>query len=106
MQMALSMDAAFLTCSPHMVNIPTSEAVRQFLPRYDLGDGRLHPDNPISIAPQVNEDWVMELRCQNWDAARRARGAIKEAYKEFTAVFGERYSRPYFIEFMTDDADP
>jgi pyruvate ferredoxin oxidoreductase alpha subunit len=105
MPMALAMDGAFLTHSQHMVKIPTAEAVRQFLPPYDLGDGRLHPDNPISIAPQVNEDWVMELRRQNWDAARRARGVIKQAYSEFNAVFGERYSNPFFTEFMTDDAD-
>ena len=105
MPMALAMDGAFLTHSQHMVKIPTAEAVRKFLPPYDLGDGRLHPDNPISIAPQVNEDWVMELRRQNWDAARRARGVIKEAYGEFNAIFGERYSSPFFTEFMTDDAD-
>jgi len=105
MPMALAMDGAFLTHSQHMVKIPTAEAVRQFLPAYDLGDGRLHPDNPISIAPQVNEDWVMELRRQNWDAAKRARGVIKEAYSEFNAIFGERYSSPFFTEFMTDDAD-
>ena len=105
MPMALAMDGAFLTHSQHMVKIPTAEAVRRFLPRYDLGEGRLHPDNPISIAPQVNEDWVMELRRQNWEAARRARGVIKEAYGEFNAIFGERYSSPFFTEFMTDDAD-
>ncbi len=105
MPMALAMDGAFLTHSQHMVKVPTAEAVRQFLPPFDLGDGRLHPDNPISIAPQVNEDWVMELRRQNWDAARRARGVIKEAYAEFNAVFGERYSNPFFTEFMTEDAD-
>jgi len=105
MPMALAMDGAFLTHSQHMVKIPTAEAVRRFLPRYDLGDGRLHPDNPISIAPQVNEDWVMELRRQNWEAARRARGVIKQAYSEFNAIFGERYSNPFFTEFMTDDAD-
>jgi len=105
MPMALAMDGAFLTHSQHMVKIPTAEAVRQFLPAYDLGEGRLHPDNPISIAPQVNEDWVMELRRQNWDAAKRARGVIKEAYGEFNAIFGERYSSPFFTEFMTDDAD-
>ncbi|PYS05760.1 MAG: pyruvate ferredoxin oxidoreductase [Acidobacteria bacterium] len=105
MPMALAMDGAFLTHSQHMVKIPTTEAVRRFLPRFDLGDGRLHPDNPISIAPQVNEDWVMELRRQNWDAARRARGVIKQAYEEFNGVFGERYSSPFFTEFMTDDAD-
>src|SRR5216110_1335140 len=105
MPMALAMDGAFLTHSQHMVKIPTAEAVRQFLPAYDLGEGRLHPDNPISIAPQVNEDWVMELRRQNWEAARRARGVIKEAYQEFNAIFGERYASPYFTEFMTDDAE-
>ncbi len=105
MPMALAMDGAFLTHSQHIVKIPTKQAVQQFLPPYDLGEGRLHPDNPISIAPQVNEDWVMELRRQNWDAARRARGVIKEAYNEFNAVFGDRYTSPYFTEFMTDDAE-
>lgn len=105
MPMAIAMDGAFLTHSQHIVRIPTQEAVKKFLPKFDLGEGRLHPDNPISIAPQVNEDWVMEIRRQNWEAARRARGVIKEAYKEFNAIFGERYENPYFSEFMTEDAD-
>ncbi len=105
MPMALAMDGAFLTHSQHMVKVPSPEAVRRFLPPYDLGDRRLHPDNPISIAPQVNEDWVIELRRQNWEAARRAKGVIKEAYAEFNTVFGPRYESPYFTEFMTDDAE-
>ena len=106
MPMALAMDGAFLTHSQHMVKIPTPEAAKKFLPQFDLGEGRLHPDNPISIAPQINEDWVMELRRQNWEAAKRARGVIQEAYKEFNNVFGNRYSAPYYFEeFMTDDAD-
>src|SRR5207237_6502494 len=53
MPMALAMDGAFLTHSQHMVKVPTQEAVNRFLPPYDLGDRQLHPDNPISIAPQV-----------------------------------------------------
>ena len=106
MPIALAMDGAFLTHSQHVVKIPSPEAVRKFLPPYELGERRLHPDNPISIAPQVNEDWVMELRRQNWEAARRARGVISEAYSEFNAVFGERYAPPYyFSEFLTDDAE-
>src|SRR2546428_7483043 len=106
MRMALAMDGAFLTHSQHMVRIPSPEAVKRFLPPYDLGERRLHPDNPITIAPQVNEDWVIELRRQNWEAARRARGVIVEAYQEFNATFGERYLAPYFFkEFMTDDAE-
>ncbi|HXG51751.1 MAG TPA: pyruvate ferredoxin oxidoreductase [candidate division Zixibacteria bacterium] len=106
MPMALAMDGAFLTHSQHMVKIPSPEAAKRFLPPYDLAERRLHPDNPISVAPQVNEDWVMELRRQNWEAARRARSVIQEAYKEFNAIFGERYTAPYYFdEFMTDDAE-
>ncbi len=106
MPVALAMDGAFLTHSQHVVRIPTQDAVNRFLPAYSLGDRVLHPDNPISIAPQVNEDWVMELRRQNWEAARRARGVIKEVYQEFGKVFGDRYKAPYYFdEFMTDDAE-
>ncbi len=105
MPMAVAMDGAFLTHSQHIVKVPAQEAVKKFLPPYDLGAGRLHPDNPISIAPQVNEDWVMEIRRQNWQAAKRARDVIKEAYKEFNSIFGNRYENPFFTEFMTDDAE-
>ena len=105
MPMALAMDGAFLTHSQHMVKVPTEDAVKSFLPPFDLGERRMHPDNPVSIAPQVNEDWVMELRRQNWEAARRARHVIKEAYQEFNAIFGQRYDNPYFSEFMTEDAE-
>ena len=41
-------------------------------PPYNRGDLLLHPDNPITVAPQVNEDWVIEIRRQN-DEATRAR---------------------------------
>ncbi len=106
MPMALAMDGAFLTHSQHIVRIPSQEAVNRFLPPFDLAERRLHPDNPVSIAPQVNEDWVMEIRRQNWEAARRARGVIAAAYEDFNRVFGERYRPPYFFEeFMTEDAE-
>lgn len=106
MPMALAMDGAFLTHSQHIVRIPSQEAVNRFLPPFQLGERRLHPDNPVSVAPQVNEDWVMEIRRQNWEAARRARGVIAKAYEEFNSVFGERYTAPYYFdEFMTDDAE-
>jgi pyruvate ferredoxin oxidoreductase alpha subunit len=105
MPMALAMDGAFLTHSQHIVRLPSIEAVRRFLPPYDLGERRLHPDNPISIAPQVNEDWVMELRRQNWEGAKRARGVIAEAYQEFNGIFGQRYASPFFNEYMTEDAE-
>jgi pyruvate ferredoxin oxidoreductase alpha subunit len=106
MPMALAMDGAFLTHSQHMVKIPSPEAAKRFLPQYDLAERRLHPDNPISVAPQANEDWVMEIRRQNWEAAKRARLVVQDAYKEFNEIFGERYAAPYYFdEFMTDDAE-
>jgi pyruvate ferredoxin oxidoreductase alpha subunit len=106
MPMALAMDGGFLTHSQHIVRIPSKQAVARFLPPYDLGNRRMHPDNPISVAPQVNEDWVMELRRQNWEAARKAREVIVETYKEFNAIFGEHYHPPYFFdEYMCDDAE-
>ena len=105
MPMALAMDGAFLTHSQHMVKLPTQEAVQRFLPPYDLGNRVMHPDNPVSIAPQVNEDWVMELRRQNWEAARRAKDVVAQAYKEYNEIFGARYANPYFDEFMCEDAE-
>ena len=105
MPMALAMDGAFLTHSQHIVKIPSADAVRRFLPPYDLGKRRLHPDNPISIAPQVNEDWVMEIRRQNWEAAHRAKDVIAEATADFEKTFGSHISSPFFDEYMTEDAD-
>ncbi len=102
---ALGCDGAFLTHSQSMVRIPNPEKVKEFLPRYDRGDLRLHPDNPITIAPQANEDWVMEIRKQNDAAIRRAPGVIAEAYADFERIFGRKYGNPFFEEYETDDAD-
>jgi pyruvate ferredoxin oxidoreductase alpha subunit len=102
---ALSCDGAFLTHSQSMVKIPTQEKVNAFLPRYDRGDLLLHPDNPISVAPQANEDWVMEIRRQNYAAMERTSGVIREAYADFERIFGRSYGNPFFEEFETADAD-
>ena len=105
MPCAVAMDGGYLTHSQHMVKVPTKEAVKRFLPQYDLGNRRLHPDNPISIAPQINEDWGMEIRRQNFEAARRAVGVIYKAYEEYDNIFHSGYKNPFFDEFMTEDAE-
>src|SRR2546428_5026555 len=102
---AISCDGAFLTHSQALVKIPAQEKVNAFLPRYDRGDLLLHPDNPITLAPQGNEDWVMEIRRQNYAAMERAHGVIVEAYADFERIFGRSYGNPFFEEYMTDDAD-
>ncbi len=69
---AISCDGAFLTHSQALVKIPSQEKVDAFLPRYNRGDLLLHPDNPISVAPQANEDWLMEIRRQTAAAMERS----------------------------------
>ncbi|MBI4257960.1 MAG: pyruvate ferredoxin oxidoreductase [Thaumarchaeota archaeon] len=105
MPCAVALDGAFLTHSQHIVKVPTIQAAKRFLPPYNLGKRRLHPDNPISIAPQVNEDWLMEIRRQNFEAIKRAKGVIYQAYKEYNEVFKTNYEQPFFEEFMTEDAE-
>jgi len=102
---AISCDGAFLTHSQALVKIPSQGKVNEFLPRYNRADLLLHPDNPITVAPQGNEDWVMEIRRQNYAAMERAFGVIKEAYADFERIFGRSYGNPFFEEYMTDDAD-
>ncbi|MBI3079263.1 MAG: pyruvate ferredoxin oxidoreductase [Deltaproteobacteria bacterium] len=101
---ALGCDGAFLTHSQHLVKLPSKELVDKFLPPYDRGALRLHPDNPITVAPQVNEDWLMEIRKQNDEAMKRARGVIEEAHREAVTLFG-RGGEPWIEEYMAEDAD-
>jgi len=102
---AISCDGAFLTHSQALVKIPPQEQVEAFLPRYNRGDLLLHPDNPITVAPQVNEDWLMEIRRQTAGAMERAYAVIQEAYAEFGRIFGRRYGNPFFEEYETQGAD-
>ena len=101
---AISCDGAFLTHSQAIVKVPSQKMVDSYLPAYDRAEKQLHPDNPITIAPQVNEDWLMEMRKQNDMAMRRARGVITEAYEDFDAKFG-RGGEPFIERYMMDDAE-
>jgi pyruvate ferredoxin oxidoreductase alpha subunit len=101
---AVSTDGAFLTHSQHLVKIPPKAVVDQFLPKYDLGDRLFHPDNPITIAPQVDQDWLTEIRKQNDAAMRRAPDVIRQAYSDYYALTG-RQKEPFVEEYMTEDAD-
>ncbi|HVH30127.1 MAG TPA: pyruvate ferredoxin oxidoreductase [bacterium] len=103
---AIACDGAFLTHSQSLVKIPPQEWVNAFLPAYDRGDLLLHPDNPITVAPQVNEDWLMELRKHNDEAMKRSRDVvIPEAYRDFERIFNRSYGNPFFEEYQTADAD-
>jgi pyruvate ferredoxin oxidoreductase alpha subunit len=103
--LAISADGAFLTHSQALTMVPPKEKVDKFLPRYDRGDLLLHPDNPITVAPQANEDWVIEIRRQNDEAMKRATTVIEEAYADFRRVFGRGPENPWFEEYMMEDAE-
>lgn len=103
--LAISADGAFLTHSQALTLVPPRSKVDRFLPRYDRGDLLLHPDNPITVAPQANEDWVMEIRRQNDEAMKRASTVIEEAYADFRRIFGRGPENPWFEEYMTQDAE-
>ena len=102
---AISCDGSFLTHSQAIVNVPTHEQVQNFLPAYDRGKLQLHPDNPITIAPQVNEDWLMEIRKQTDEAMRRSVGVIKKVHEEFRTSFGRGDPNPFVEEYMMEDAE-
>jgi pyruvate ferredoxin oxidoreductase alpha subunit len=102
---AIGCDGAFLTHSQSLVKVPPQEWVNAFLPPYNRGDLLLHPDNPITVAPQVNEDWLMEIRKHNDEAMKRSKTVIREAYQDFARIFGRDYGNPFFEEYQTDDAD-
>src|SRR5256712_457018 len=103
---AIACDGAFLTHSQALTKIPPQEWVDAFLPPYNRGDLLLHPDNPITVAPQVNEDWLMELRKHNDEAIKRSKNAvIPEAYRDFERIFNRSYGNPFFEEYQTEDAD-
>src|SRR6266704_5754189 len=101
----ISADGAVLTHSQTLCQVPTKGLVDKFLPRYDRGDLQLHPDNPITVAPQANEDWVIEIRRQNDEAMKRASTVIEEAYADFRKVMGRAPENPWFEEYMTEDAE-
>ena len=102
---AISTDGSFLTHSQVLTKVPDKSMVEKFLPRYDRGSLLLHPDNPITIAPQVNEDWLMEIRKQTDEAMRRSKGVIEEVHQEFRETFGRGTPSPWYEEYMTEDAD-
>jgi len=102
---AISTDGAFLTHSQTLVKIPPKAWVDKFLPPYKRGNLLLHPDNPITIAPQANEDWLMEIRRQTDEAMRNARLVLEEAWEDYREIFHRGEGSPFFEEYYTEGAD-
>jgi len=74
--------------------------VNEFLPRYNRADLLSIPKSHHR-GPQANEDWVMEIRRQNYAAMERTFGVIKEAYADFERILSRSYGNPFFEEYQT-----
>lgn len=100
---AVCADGSFVTHIKYPVEIPSQEQVEEFLPPYRRPHA-LHPDNPITVAPQCNDEYVFETRKQMDDAVRREPEVVVEAHKDFSVVFGRQHE-PFLERYMTEDAD-
>ena len=100
---AVCADGSFVTHIKYPVEIPSQEQVEEFLPPYRRPNV-LHPDNPITVAPQCNDEYVFETRKQMDDAVRREPEVVVEAHKDFSEVFGRQHE-PFLERYMTEDAD-
>lgn len=100
---AVCVDGSFVTHIKYPVDIPSRGQVEKFLPPYKPIHV-LHPDNPISVAPQCNDEYVFETRKQIDDAVRREPEVILQAHKDFSQIFGRQHE-PFLERYMIEDAD-
>lgn len=100
---AVCADGSFVTHIKYPVDIPSQEQVDQFLPPYKRNFA-LHPDDPFTVAPQCNDEYVFETRKQMDEAVRREPDVVVEAHKDFSKIFGRQHE-PFLEKYMMDDAE-
>jgi pyruvate ferredoxin oxidoreductase alpha subunit len=100
-----SIEGGFITHAKFPVVIPPEKKIREFLPSVPpKRPNVLDPETPLSIGPQVNDEWGMELRKQLDNAVEAAREVIKEAHRDYNRIIG-RGGPPFIEEINTDGAD-
>ncbi|MCW3991147.1 MAG: pyruvate ferredoxin oxidoreductase [Candidatus Bathyarchaeota archaeon] len=100
---AVCVDGSFVTHIKYPVEVSSPEQVEKFLPPYRPMHV-LHPDHPITVAPQCNEEYVFETRKQMDEAVRREPEVIVQAHKDFSRIF-DRQHDPFLERYMTEDSD-
>ena len=101
---AVSTDGAFLTHSQHLVKIPPKSSSISSCRTTTWATACSTRTTRSPSRPQVDQDWLTEIRKQNDAAMRRAPEVIREAYSEYYELTG-RQKEPFIEEYMTDDAD-
>ncbi len=95
-------DAFFLSHTYEPVDIPSQEAVDEFLPAW-APEVCLTPDAPQTFYPLVMPDNFMEIRYQLNQAHIKAIDAIEETGQRFGEIFGRHYGLVEAVQ--CDDAD-
>jgi len=98
------MDAFLVSHTFESVDLPSSEAVDRFLPRYRPAHAFLDPDRPMAINPAAPPEYIQEVR---WETDARMRRALETA-GGVDAAFRERFGRSYgglFETYRLEGAD-
>lgn len=102
----LNVEGGVLTHVRQLTEVPSKEEVEKFLPQLDLKH-RMHPDNPMTYAPQVDSEGrliLFEIRKVMDEAMKKAKNVIQEVHKEFYEVWG-RQQNPFVDEYYAEDAE-
>lgn len=96
-------DGFILTHTVEPVDIPSQEAVDEFLPEYQPKHSYLDPKDPMSLGTFTDPNYYMEARYDMEVAMENAKDVIRAVNKEFREKFGREYD---MVEnYMCDDAE-
>ena len=99
----VNMDGFVLTHTYEVVDVPSQEQADSFLPSYRT-DNRFDFDNPRNLAFSVGPEQNFRFKVREHRAMLRAKKVIEEAEREFSDVFGRKYSG-LLEEYKTSDAE-
>lgn len=102
----VNIEGGVLTHVARPVEVPSKGEILEFVPPLDL-EYRVHPDKPMTYAPQVDSEGKMvlcEMRRQAAEAMKNAKRVTEETHKEFYERWG-RQKDPYFEDYEAEDAE-
>ena len=103
----VNMDGFVLTHSFEPVEIPSSQQIKKYLPKYNPDKNLiLDVNNPRSLGCFAAPDTYMEIRQELHEDIFNSKAEIKKSAGEFSKVFGRRIGQSALIEeYKTKDAE-
>ncbi len=95
-------DAFILSHTSEIVDVPSKEKVKEFLPPYEP-EYKLDPEDPRSFGELAFPEDYYEFRYKIKEAHDEAREFIPKVHDEFEEMFGRSYDM--IEEYRTEDAD-